>query len=92
MVKFIGAVAGFSDVINKIFGEDHQIRIMQIKESRDSVEFHLQITISGVRFNSINKFNLIETKRTIVLFNDDQEVIAEKAKMFPVEDCPSIKS
>ena len=85
MVKFIGTVAGFSDIINKIF-EDHQIRIIQIKESRESVEIYLQTTINGVKFSSVSKFNILETKRTIVLFDDDQEIIAEKMEMFPTDD------
>ena len=90
MVRFIGLVSGFADIAKEIFGE--QIKVIQIKESRDSVEFHLKTTVNGFNFNSVKIFNLMETKRTIVLFTDEQDIICEKDKMFPVDDCPSFKS
>ncbi len=90
MTKFIGLVSGFSDIAKELFGEE--IKVIQIKESRDSVEFHLKVVVNGFNFNSVKIFNILETKRTIVLFSDDVDIIAEKGKMFPIDDCPSFKS
>ena len=90
MTKFIGLVSGFTDIAKELFGEE--IKVLQIKENTNSVEFHLSVTVNGVKFSSIKVFNILETKRTIVLFSDDMDIIAEKTKSFPVEDCPSFKS
>ena len=90
MTKFIGLVSGFKDIAKEIFGEE--IKVLQIKEDSNTIEFHLRVVVNEVKFTSVSKFNILETKRTIVLFNDDTDIIAEKTKMFPVEDCPSFKS